>query len=160
MARAKKPQPEPEPEYFRHGGMPQWGTCVLVRQTKDQRTYLFADGKQRTFKEEFAWLNFVDAPPPSEEDRIRLRRGLVAGGAATPKALHLELEAEIRARPRDNDPYLVYADWLQGREDPRGTLITLQHQLQQAPGDKKLRAAEKALLRVWVGKAALACLAP
>jgi len=148
VARAKKqPEPEREPEYFRHSGMPEWGTCVLVRQTKEQRTYLFADGKQRTFKEEFAWLNFRDAPPPTAEDRVRLGRGLVAGGAATPRALHLELEAQIRARPDDIDPYLVYADWLQDHDDPRGTLIALQHELLQAPDDRKLRAAEKALLR-------------
>jgi uncharacterized protein (TIGR02996 family) len=38
-----------------------------------------------------------------------------------------ELEAVIADDPDDPAPYLVYADWLQAREDPRGALIVLQH---------------------------------
>lgn len=38
-----------------------------------------------------------------------------------------ELEAAIASAPDDPEPYLVYADWLQGIEDPRGMLIVLQH---------------------------------
>jgi uncharacterized protein (TIGR02996 family) len=34
-----------------------------------------------------------------------------------------ELEATLRANPHDRDAYLVYADWLQSRGDPRGELI-------------------------------------
>ncbi len=35
------------------------------------------------------------------------------------------LEAAIAADPYDPTPYVVYADWLQGRGDPRGELIAL-----------------------------------
>ena len=38
-----------------------------------------------------------------------------------------ELEAAIADDPDDPEPYLIYADWLQAREDPRGALIVLQH---------------------------------
>ncbi|MBA3538368.1 MAG: TIGR02996 domain-containing protein, partial [Deltaproteobacteria bacterium] len=40
-----------------------------------------------------------------------------------------KLEAAILADPDDTAAYLVYADWLQSRGDPRGELIVLQHQL-------------------------------
>jgi uncharacterized protein (TIGR02996 family) len=36
-------------------------------------------------------------------------------------------EAAIAASPDDEAAYLVYADWLQQRGDPRGELIVLQH---------------------------------
>ncbi len=38
-----------------------------------------------------------------------------------------ELEAAIADDPDDPEPYLIYADWLQSLEDPRGALIVLQH---------------------------------
>ncbi len=38
-----------------------------------------------------------------------------------------ELEAAIADDPDDPEPYLIYADWLQSVDDPRGTLIVLQH---------------------------------
>lgn len=45
--------------------------------------------------------------------------GLVTDGAA--------LAALIEADPDDEDAYLVYADWLQSQDDPRGELIILEH---------------------------------
>ncbi len=48
------------------------------------------------------------------------------------------LEAIIAA-PDDDAPRLVYADWLQGRGDPRGELILLQCQLAAAPDDERRR---------------------
>lgn len=41
--------------------------------------------------------------------------------------MHLELEAAIDRAPDDPAGYLVYADWLQQQNDPRGALIALQH---------------------------------
>ena len=132
--------------YFRHAKSPELGVCVLVRKQADRRTYLFEDGVERSFKEEFCQRFVEPASAPAEEIRVRLGRGAVAGGVATPKAIHLELEADIRAHPQDAAPYLVYADWLQQRGDPRGELIALQSQRQLAPGDKKLASTEAALL--------------
>ncbi len=146
MARVRKPEPEPEPTYYRHTAMPQLGPCVVVHEVGNQITYLFADGKQRMFRD--AWVHFVEEHSPTEEDRAKLWRGKAGGGGSTPKALHLELEAQLRAKPREVEPYLVYADWLQSKSDPRGPLIVLQHQLRDAPDDKKLRAAEKKMLDV------------
>ena len=55
------------------------------------------------------------------------------GGEATgAQASSAQLEAAIdadRARP---EPYLVYADWLQARGDPRGELIVVQHAIAEA----------------------------
>jgi uncharacterized protein (TIGR02996 family) len=41
-------------------------------------------------------------------------------------ARNAELEKAIAANPDDKDPYLVYADWLQGQGEIRGELIVLQ----------------------------------
>jgi uncharacterized protein (TIGR02996 family) len=135
-----------EPAYVRHTGGAAWGVGVLVAQTADQRTYLFADGVRRSFKEEFCRRFIEPADAPSAEDVARLERGVSAGGVATPKAIHLELEAQIAARPDDPQPWLVYADWLQQRDDPRGKLIALQYQLALEPRSRALRDAERALL--------------
>ena len=69
-----------------------------------------------------------------------------------------ELEAAIRATPDAVEPYLVYADWLQSRGDPRGELITLQHAMrsQGNPADfVKFRPHEEALRKqhaaAWLG---------
>jgi uncharacterized protein (TIGR02996 family) len=154
----KRQAPEPR-QYFRHTGSPAWGTAVLVKEQYDQRTYLFTDGAARTFKTALV-ANFIQpADEPGPEDRVRLERGITsvaaAGAAAataltrkdtaTPKAVHLEIEGQIRAARGDDGPFLVYADWLQTKGDPRGQLIITQHQLAQDPGNKKLRATERAL---------------
>ena len=60
-----------------------------------------------------------------------------------------ELEAAILAAPDDPRPYLVLGEWLLQQHDPRGQLITLQHELRQekAPGRfLELRRAEQALI--------------
>jgi uncharacterized protein (TIGR02996 family) len=43
-----------------------------------------------------------------------------------------ELEARLACDPEDVDAYLVYADWLSERGDPRGDLIVLQDRIQRA----------------------------
>ncbi len=45
---------------------------------------------------------------------------------------HAELLTEIAASPEDATPYLVYADTLLSRGDPRGELVVLQHALETA----------------------------
>ena len=138
------------PEYVRHIKSPAWGVGVLVREAYDQRTYLFADGIARTFKTAIAAKLIEPAAEPDPDDRQRLELGLGAiaaapdaraGVTATPKAIHLGLEAEIRAARDDAGPHLVYADWLLGKGDPRGELIVAQHQLAQAPSDRRLQLA-------------------
>ncbi len=66
-----------------------------------------------------------------------------------------ELEANLLAHSDDRDAYLVYADWLQSRGDPRGELIAVQVKLAQAAGDAALRARETELLAAhraaWLG---------
>jgi uncharacterized protein (TIGR02996 family) len=56
-----------------------------------------------------------------------------------------ELEAAIRASPDQVKPYLVYADWLQARGNPRGELIVVQHQRLVADAPE-LEARERELL--------------
>jgi uncharacterized protein (TIGR02996 family) len=54
-----------------------------------------------------------------------------------------ELEALIAARPDQPDNYLVYADWLSGRGDPRGELIAVQHALSTGGGSSEALAARE-----------------
>jgi uncharacterized protein (TIGR02996 family) len=55
------------------------------------------------------------------------------------------LEAAIASAPEEPAGYLVYADWLQERGEPRGELIVVQRALAAAPRDPTLRAREAAL---------------
>lgn len=135
--------------FFRHKTRPAWGVGVLVEETSDHRTFLFADGSRRAFKLDLCDAFIEPAEPPTDEDQARLSRGRATGGKATPKAINLELEAQILAAPDDPAAYLVYADWLQTKQDPRGALITLQHQLATTKDDKdakRLLDGEKKLL--------------
>jgi uncharacterized protein (TIGR02996 family) len=54
------------------------------------------------------------------------------------------LEQLIVARPDDAETWLVYADWLSTRGDPRGELIALQLRGEQATGDGERRALREA----------------
>ena len=128
--------------YVRHTRSPAWGVGVLVEQRGGLRTYLFADGVRRRLTEAACREMIVAAEPPAIEDQTRLRRGLIAGGTATPRAVHLQLEALIRAAPDDPGPFLVYADWLQSQNDPRGELVTVQRARSLAPNDRLLRRRE------------------
>ena len=143
--------------YVRHTKSPAWGVGVLVRQAYGQQTYLFADGVARTFKTAIAAALIESTAEPDAEDRRRLELGLGALAAApdsrearsvtaTPKAIHLGLEAEIRAARDEADPHLVYADWLQSKGDPRGELIVAHHQLALAHDDKRRQLAASRLL--------------
>lgn len=49
-----------------------------------------------------------------------------------------DLEAAIEQNPDDDASYLVYGDWLQARDDPRGEWIALSAAALQAPDDDKL----------------------
>jgi uncharacterized protein (TIGR02996 family) len=64
--------------------------------------------------------------------------GAVPAGRSNP-----ELEAAIRANPDDPQAYLVYADWLQSQNDPRGELIVLQHTKATNPGRIAAAAAQE-----------------
>jgi uncharacterized protein (TIGR02996 family) len=59
-----------------------------------------------------------------------------------------DLEAVIAEDPDDAARYLVYADWLQQRDEPRGFLISLHHASHQHPRDKARAAVAAALLHV------------
>lgn len=68
-----------------------------------------------------------------------------------------ELEARIHANPNDREAFLVYADWLSERGDPRGELITVQAKLEEGD-DAALRDREQKLIAgnrdVWLGELA------
>ena len=55
------------------------------------------------------------------------------------------LEDAIAAAPEDPSVYLVYADWLQQRGDPRGELIVVQDALRAKPRDRALLAEQDRL---------------
>ncbi len=57
-----------------------------------------------------------------------------------------ELLAQVYAAPEDDAPRLIYADWLQQRDDPRGELIALQIERARAKARKGGRQREDELL--------------
>lgn len=61
----------------------------------------------------------------------------------------------IACDPDNVDNYLVYADWLAARGDPRGELIAVQHHLSLDPDSPALQAAQAQLLEDH--RAALTC---
>jgi uncharacterized protein (TIGR02996 family) len=66
----------------------------------------------------------------------------------------------VLAEPDDDAPRLIYADWLEERNDPRGEFIRIQCELARIPADdprrKPLRAREQELegrhRRAWLGR--------
>jgi len=60
-------------------------------------------------------------------------------------ARNSELEGQIAKSPGDPAPYLVYADWLAEKGDPRGELITLSVALEKDPANTKLAERAQAL---------------
>jgi uncharacterized protein (TIGR02996 family) len=142
VARAKQPAPEP-PRYVRHKTMPVWGAGVLVAVGHGQRTYLFADGGRRTFKEDVIERFFEASAAPDDDVQLKLARGVKS--VAMPKAVNIDLEAQIKAAPDDEDAFMVYGDWLQEQGDPRGDLVAVQRHLERAPKDKQVKKTEAEL---------------
>lgn len=105
-----------------------------------------------------AALLFADAPALHAAEAASLRDlGDEAGAdevlAAMPDRITPEEErllAAIRDAPEDDQPRLVYADWLLERSEPRGELITTQCTLARLPEDgptrKPLERRARALL--------------
>lgn len=87
------------------------------------------------------------------EEKASARSTGAHGGAVSGEALL----AEIHARPMDDAPRLVYADWLLERGDPRGELISLQLR-PESEKDKAAKKRERELLKAhrkeWLGKLA------
>ena len=140
---AKKRIVEKEPEFILNAREPALGIGILKKKGDGARTFEFVRGGERTFKEAYCALYIKPAVVVSTEARNKLKP---PGPAATPRAAHRELETEILARRDDPSAYLVYADWLQQHQDPRGELIAVQHQRAAAPRDKQLATREQALL--------------
>ena len=65
---------------------------------------------------------------------------------APARAREPALEAQIAEDPSDASRYLVYADWLQTRNDARGLLIMLHHAMHEAPGDRARALAAAAFV--------------
>jgi uncharacterized protein (TIGR02996 family) len=60
-------------------------------------------------------------------DRSAQKPPARGGASPLPPARNPDLEARLIENPDDVEAYLVYADFLQARGDPRGELIMLQH---------------------------------
>jgi uncharacterized protein (TIGR02996 family) len=87
-----------------------------------------------------------DGPGEAKADTKKLigektGKGYVeVGGKPKPEG-NPQLEAAIEAKLDDAQPYLVYADWLQGKGDPLGELIVMQQQ--NSPAAKALLKKHK-----------------
>lgn len=62
-----------------------------------------------------------------------------------PGPVDIDQETEIASNPYEIEPYLVYADWLQAHENPRGELISVQAAIEAKPADRKLERRQKDL---------------
>ena len=140
MARAKKD----EEEFIINAREPSLGVGYFLRTTGDRRVYKFVDG-EHSFKDAYCKLYIKPAYSVPPEIKAKLKPAKVAVAPVAPIAINEELEAQICAKPDEPGPYLVYADWLQQRGDPRGDLITVQAQLAETPRKKELLDAEKKL---------------
>lgn len=122
-----------------------------------KRTYKDAHAAQEAYDKAVAekraeGYRRVDRPDDIVEARAEVHRDAA-------------LEAMIAsAAPGDTASYLVYADWLQQRGDPRGELIALQHAMHQERDTKTFLAfkqREQALRfaheRAWLGDVTVAC---
>jgi len=100
------------------------------------------DAEQRAFASPSEAREFVE-----EQVARRRAEGYHEPAAPTPppRTDDPELEALIARDPGDEEPYLVYADWLQARGDPRGELIAIQHALAHGGGEEA-RTTEARLL--------------
>ncbi|MFT3694236.1 MAG: SWIM zinc finger family protein [Kofleriaceae bacterium] len=107
--------------FVRHAKMTAWGLGIVIEDRGGQRTILFADGNKRSFKGDIAAKLLIPAEPESDEERIALERGAGSGGG--PMTVNLELERQLPDDFADPQPFLVYADWLEQKGDPRGKLI-------------------------------------
>jgi uncharacterized protein (TIGR02996 family) len=141
-----------KPELVINAREPALGVGKLVRKDDERWTYRFTKGGERSFKVAYCKLYMKPAVnvPPEVRDLLvppkPARKPLPRKRPPAPEATHAELEAQICQRPDDPEPYLVYGDWLQEQQDPRGQLIAIQAQLAESP-TAELQAAEKMLLR-------------
>lgn len=111
--------------FLRHLKMTAWGTGIVLEERGGQMTVLWSDGNRRTFKVAAIAKLIEEVEPVSEEERQTLVRAKASGGTTQP--VNLALEAQLKHGFDDPEPFLVYADWLLQREDPRGALIHAQH---------------------------------
>ena len=145
MARARRTKDD-DTAFIVNAREPGFGPGIFVKKDGDRRVYRFADGVERSFKEAYCELYIKPAYRVTPEAKAKLVPPEVDAGPVEPIATNAELEAQICARPDEPGPYLVYADWLIQRHDPRGNLIIVQSQLAEAPRKKELLDAEKKLL--------------
>jgi uncharacterized protein (TIGR02996 family) len=82
------------------------------------------------------------------ENRLRMlgQREVRAEEAYPSGVRDATLELALAAYPDDATGYLVYADWLQQQDDPRGELIVVQEALAKKPRDRALLAEQERLL--------------
>jgi uncharacterized protein (TIGR02996 family) len=153
MARGRVLRSDLETPFVINAREPGLGPGVLVKQNAERRTYRFVK-EERSFKEAYCKLYIKPTYQVAPEVRAKLLpeevkvkdTAPVPAAAPPPLTTNADLEAQICANPDEPGPYLVYADWLQQRGDPRGDLITVQAQLADAPRKKELLDAEKKLL--------------
>ncbi|MDQ3338138.1 MAG: TIGR02996 domain-containing protein [Myxococcota bacterium] len=144
------------------------GRCLpqidkLIRKRLDAWNAKELNERLRKLKTKFA-------PPPAlaKEDKAtvvalaktiaKLAKGAPPDAASLVRATKASdddgsrLLAEVLADPEAEAPRLVYADWLQQHEDPRGELIALQLQPSRTPAqDDRIKKLVKTHGKTWLG---------
>jgi uncharacterized protein (TIGR02996 family) len=88
--------------------------------------------------------------PDLDALRARVERALASAGAISDDTIRAEYARFARSvvalsDTQTDEHALVFADWLQGKADPRGELIVCQHQLAQSPSAELDRRAQRLL---------------
>lgn len=142
----------------RHGGgeklSPGKTTVCLAVKTDDARVVVgigscFADGPSpgRVWKSLSPWQKNLARNKQKLEEWVAEAAGdrapVALTAAPAPKKSGesgASLLADVLRKPDDDEPRLVYADWLTAQGDPRGELITIQCEIAAAPGDEREQA--------------------
>ena len=121
------PKKPPEPELYINAREPALGVGIRVKRSLDgTQTFKFVSG-ERVFKDAYVKLYLKETFGVADVIKAKLVPPPAKPTAVAARARHPKLEAEILAELDAPGPYLVYADWLQQQQDPRGELIVAQH---------------------------------
>jgi hypothetical protein len=88
--------PADGPHLFMHRHRPQWGAALLVRQGQQRVTYQFQDGRQRTFRREFAEMfEPIEEPAEGLVSNIRARNNATIRREKSPPVMSFAEQIQV-----------------------------------------------------------------
>lgn len=121
-----------------------WEIAVIDSEVRTRHGRVGTDGRVS----EPRMFGDPDEARKEAEKRIaeKVKKGFeLVDDDASGQAYDHALVDAILERPEDDEPYLVYGDWLQSQGDSRGELVMVHHRLAQDPDNPDLQAQAAAL---------------